>query len=261
MIRSLWLRDDRATPISYVQQTAQCQAKEAGETSSDCRDVQRPCRPQTTLSSQKSDVVEMDTSKRFLASPLGLLEELFGDDPWRLLLSTILLNRTRRNQVDGVLSQLLDRWPTPHALIEMARGQEKDADDMMLDELINLIAPLGIKNRRARGIIRFCREYVDLVTRKQKQESSHSGNHRQNDPTAIGKARTAILAENSCHHVEFLFTRQEILNLYHCGSYCADAYQIFVQREWENLHPTDHALRAYVEWKQSQATSSSIETT
>ena len=184
-----------------------------------------------------------------IASPLGLLEELFVDEPWRLLLSTILLNRTRRNQVDGVLAKLLDRWPAPQAIISIA-----DDKQSALEELTNLIAPLGIKNRRARGIIQFCRDYLDLLARKTNQENIKVEEPRAGiEPEECSANNTMGTSNRS---VEFRFTREDILNLYHCGDYCADAYQIFVQRKWENIYPKDHALIAYVEWKTSQACSS-----
>ena len=166
---------------------------------------------------------------------MGLLEELFGDEPWRLLLSTILLNRTRRNQVDRVLSQLLDRWSSPASLI--------CAD---IDELTDLIAPLGIKHRRGRGLIRFCRDYLELVRRKRKDEGW------EQDSENVEDDKDGEMTTPSVHMAEFHFTRQEVLDLYHCGDYCADAYLIFVQRRWATTYPTDHALRAFCEWKQSQ---------
>jgi endonuclease III len=234
--------------LDELVQPTQCQ-NEVQVQDLDSWDVQRPHRTRKG-SSDKRDAIDLGTSTIMISSPLGLLEELFGDDPWRLLMSTILLNRTRRNQVDAVFSELLDRWPTPHALIEMAYGFEND--DKILDELVNLIAPLGIKNRRAKGIIRFCQEYVDLVTRKQEHNGGSNVDANQGGNDAALEATRTNSTNEKCFGVEFQFTREEILNLYHCGDYCADAYQIFVQQNWDNLHPLDHALRAYVEWKQSQ---------
>eukprot|EP00980_Cylindrotheca_fusiformis_P005905 scaffold1242_cov123-Cylindrotheca_fusiformis.AAC.14 len=144
-------------------------------------------------------------------SPLGLLEELFGEDPWRLLLCTILLNRTRRSQVDAVLHDFIEFWPTPEALLV--------AD---VEEVCNLIKPLGMKGRRSRGILRFCREYLDLVQKK----------------------RTEGIERPACH-----LSRAEVSSLYYCGEYAADAYQIFIHRDLTNLHPNDKALKAYAEWK------------
>ena len=53
-------------------------------------------------------------------SPFGLLEELTWSDPWRLLLTCILLNRTTRRQVDPVLSELLDKYESCSALLKNA---------------------------------------------------------------------------------------------------------------------------------------------
>lgn len=164
-------------------------------------------------------------------SPLGLLEELFADNPWRLLMSTILLNRTRRNQVDGALSRVLSRWPTPAAVVDISNGQGQH-----FQTLVEIIAPLGIKNRRAKGIVRFCKDYTALIKRK-KEERGLIKSVEQSE-------------EGFATEIEFTFTRQEVLSLFHCGDYCADAYQIFVQRKFD-FHPRDHALLAYVEWQKS----------
>lgn len=156
-------------------------------------------------------------------------------------MSTILLNRTRRNQVDGVMAQFLEWWPAPQAVIAMA------ANDPALATLTNLIAPLGIKNRRARGIVRFCQDYLQLVAQKQQQDAAMAS-----DEVSCSSETTDARTIRDSDTVECQFTRQEILNLYHCGEYCADAYEIFVQRKWKNIYPKDHALRAYVEWQQSR---------
>jgi endonuclease III len=149
-----------------------------------------------------------------IESPLGLLEELFGENPWLLLMCTILLNRTRRTQVDGIFTGFLERWPTPEATLA--------AD---VEEICHWIMPLGIKGRRSRGILKFCKEYLDLLK---------------------------IEREKGTERPEFHLTRSEIMGLFHCGEYAADAYQIFIQRDWTNLYPKDHALRAYVEWKRCE---------
>lgn len=70
-------------------------------------------------------------------TPLGLLEELFVDNPWRLVLSTICLNRTTRVQVDAVLFRFLELWPTP-----AAAAQANPAD------VFNVINSLGLSDKR-----------------------------------------------------------------------------------------------------------------
>lgn len=135
-------------------------------------------------------------------SPLGLIEEMFCHDPWRLLLSTILLNRTSRVQLDVVLHTFLSKWPTPQSVV-----------DANWEDISSIIAPLGIRHRRAKGLIRFSCDFL-----------SHA-------------------AEKS-----FSLTRGQVLSLYYCGDYACDAYQIFIQGDI-NVLPTDHALQDYIEYQ------------
>ena len=46
-------------------------------------------------------------------SPYGLIEELFWDRPWRLLVCCLLLNQTTRKQLDLVLVRFFERFPEP----------------------------------------------------------------------------------------------------------------------------------------------------
>lgn len=85
-------------------------------------------------------------------SPLGLLEELFVDDPFQLLLSTIFLNRTTRIQVDHILCEFLEQWSTPEAIL----GAE-------LNHLVTILRPMGMCHRRAAGIQQFTRDYLETT--------------------------------------------------------------------------------------------------
>lgn len=169
------------------------------------------------------------------ASPLGLLEELFCENPWQLLLSAILLNRTRRIQVDAAFHSFLSKWPTPAALLAM---HKRDPD---LLELTTMIACLGIKHRRAHGIIRFTREYLSLIEQKTLQQKRSISTGQPSGSTETTSWKKA----------SFGLDRQDILSLYYCGEYCADAYEIFIRKNWATVSPTDHALRGFVEWKRS----------
>ena len=82
-------------------------------------------------------------------SPFGLLEELFWDRPWALLVCCILLNQTSRVQVDSVLSRLLAAWPDAAALASA------DAESVE-----SILRPLGLHRRRARTLIRFSSEFL-----------------------------------------------------------------------------------------------------
>ena len=88
-------------------------------------------------------------------SPLGLLEELVAHSPWRLLLSTIMLNRTSRVQVDHIFYEFLQKWPSPDALLNVP-----------VNDVAKLIQPLGMNHRRASGIQAFCRDFLALAESK-----------------------------------------------------------------------------------------------
>jgi methyl-CpG-binding domain protein 4 len=150
-----------------------------------------------------------------LPSPLGLLEELFGNDPWRMLLSTIFLNRTQRVQVDVVMHSFLQQWPTAESVAAAN-----------VNEISTVIAPMGIRHRRARGIVQFSKEYLALLKSKVDQDETMK----------------------TSKEASFHLTQDEIKRFYNCGQYVADAYRIFIQRDW-TTNSTDHALEAYVEWK------------
>lgn len=139
-------------------------------------------------------------------TPFGLLEELFVDDPWQLLISTIMLNRTTRLQVDSVLCTFLRRWPTPHAVLAAE-----------VENLVDTLRPLGMCQRRAVGIQRFSKEYLELAARKMQQDPS---------------------ADERC------FSMEDVMNLYYCGEYASAAYKIFIQGDCSE-DPCDHALKAY----------------
>lgn len=157
-------------------------------------------------------------------SPMGMLEELFAEDPWKLLLSTILLNRTRRIQVDGCIHAFLEKWSSPEEVIHAE-----------VDEISSVIAPLGMHHRRAKGLSRFCKDYLQLLKSKRPKENGISRALNSKDDADADPSR----------HL----TRNEILQLYDCGSFAADAYEIFVRRNWSGVNPSDHALRAFVNWK------------
>jgi hypothetical protein len=157
-------------------------------------------------------------------SPFGLLEELFRDDPWRLLLSTIMLNRTTRCQVDVVLYKFLQKWP--HAT------SAANADET---EMADVILPMGLRFRRAQGIIRFSKEWLELLERR---------------ATALNKessCATDKMAESLGRKAAFSLTKEEVKKLYNCGDYAYDAYRIFILGD-VNAVTTDHALQIYVDY-------------
>ena len=83
--------------------------------------------------------------------PGGLLQEEFADDPWKMIVGCVLLNQTSRRQVDRVIDELFDTWPTPRAM--------SDADQGKLEDLIR---PLGFQRKRAQTLIELSQRWDAL---------------------------------------------------------------------------------------------------
>jgi methyl-CpG-binding domain protein 4 len=78
-----------------------------------------------------------------------LLQEIYQDDGWKMLVCCMLVNLTNRTQVDTVRDELFSKYPTP--------------EDMMMAEhsdLVDIIKPLGLYNTRAERLIRMSKGYV-----------------------------------------------------------------------------------------------------
>ena len=78
-----------------------------------------------------------------------LLQEVYLNDPWKMLVCCMLLNLTNRKQVDTIREELFTKYPTPK--------------DMMMAEhsdLVDIIKPLGLYNTRADRLIKMSEGYV-----------------------------------------------------------------------------------------------------
>jgi endonuclease III len=80
---------------------------------------------------------------------LDILEVRFVDDPFKVLVVCVLLNRTRKEQVEGVVDVLFRAYPDARAL---ARAR--------LPRLAAILRPLGLQNVRARRLVRFARDVL-----------------------------------------------------------------------------------------------------
>jgi len=74
---------------------------------------------------------------------MDLLEVRYMPDPWKVLVSCVLLNRTRKAQVCGVIDELFGEYPSAE---RMARGK--------VDRIARIIGSLGLQNQRARSLKR-----------------------------------------------------------------------------------------------------------
>lgn len=84
-------------------------------------------------------------------SPYNLLQEIYNEHPWRVLVCCIMLNCTSRKQVDRVREEFFRRYPDARAALR--------ADS---EEMSALLAPLGFRTRRTNTIKRFSSDWVNL---------------------------------------------------------------------------------------------------
>lgn len=68
---------------------------------------------------------------------------------WQHFVGVIMLNQTGRKPVKRVLPEFLSRWPDPETFLE--------AD---LDEVKEVIQPLGMYNRRANYLFRMSQDFL-----------------------------------------------------------------------------------------------------
>lgn len=83
-----------------------------------------------------------------------LIQERFIKQPWRLLVSCILLNRTTGAVSRHVISRLFDIWPTPE---RMAEAREKD--------VAAVAQPCGLQNVRARRLKLMSKQWIEYAPR------------------------------------------------------------------------------------------------
>jgi methyl-CpG-binding domain protein 4 len=91
-------------------------------------------------------------------SPYLLLQEIYNEHPWRVLVCCIMLNCTSRKQVDQIREEFFRRYPDPF-----------EAEKADPNEMAELIAPLGFKNRRTRTILRFSSDWLTLDWQEPKE--------------------------------------------------------------------------------------------
>lgn len=84
------------------------------------------------------------------APTFGLIQEQLSSSPFRLLIATIFLNRTRGPVAIPVLFQLFQRYPT---ISDMACAKHAD--------IVDIIRGLGFQNQRATKFIALARKWLE----------------------------------------------------------------------------------------------------
>lgn len=81
---------------------------------------------------------------KYPISPFIFKQELYKDDPWKMLVICMMLNQTSYKQVDNVKDIFFDKFASPQIFINSSD-----------EEIINIIKPLGFYNRRCKLLKKF----------------------------------------------------------------------------------------------------------
>lgn len=83
-------------------------------------------------------------------SPYSLIQEELKTDGWRMLVACIMLNQTSITQVRQVIWKFFETYPTPF-----------DLADANHSDVVTIISPLGLQNRRATHLIQMSLAWLD----------------------------------------------------------------------------------------------------
>ena len=82
-------------------------------------------------------------------SPFLFKQEIYIDEPWKMLIVCMMLNQTSYKQVDNVRIKFFEKFPDAETLL-------KSSDD----EIIDIIRPLGFYNRRCKIFKKFSEAWI-----------------------------------------------------------------------------------------------------
>lgn len=182
------------------------------------------------------------------AEKFGLMQERLAHDPFRLLIATIFLNRTRGEQAMPVFFQLMQQYPT---VADLAVAEIKD--------VVEIIHRLGFQNQRAQKCIEMARTWSKWApARGRRWRKLHYPIRGDGKDIQVGE-----VVEDEDNRVAW-----EISYLPGLGPYSHDSWRIFCrdklrglseswngegavdgfEPEWKRVLPTDKELRAYLTW-------------
>lgn len=182
------------------------------------------------------------------ATSFGLVQEKLAHQPFRLLLATVFLNRTRGAQAMPVFYRLLERYPT---IPDMAAAN--------IEEVVSMIHGLGFQNQRARKCIEIAEAWLGGPPERGKR-------YRKLDYP--NKRDGKDVEPGTCIDDDDPRIAWEIAHLPGLGAYALDSWRIFCrdelrglatdwngegaedefEPEWRSVLPKDKELRAYLTW-------------
>ncbi|EAW11887.1 putative pre-mRNA splicing factor [Aspergillus clavatus NRRL 1] len=183
------------------------------------------------------------------APTFGLVQEQLAHDPFRLLVATIFLNRTRGGVALPVLFKVFDQYPTVE---EMSKAD--------LLSLVSMIHCLGFQNQRAQKCIGLAQTWLARPpTRGKRYRKLHY-------PCRLDGKDVGC---DECIADDDSRVAWEIAHLPGVGAYSLDSWRIFCRDglrglakdwkgdgatsadfvpEWKSVLPQDKELRAYLTW-------------
>ena len=179
----------------------------------------------------------------------GLVQEQLAHEPFKLLIATIFLNRTRGGVALPVLFKVFERYPTADA---MAAANPT--------EFVSMVHCLGFQNQRAHKCITLAQMWqTDPPTKGRRYRKLHYP--RKLDGRDVGR--------DECLDDEDPRVAWEVAHLPGVGAYSLDSWRIFCRDEqrglatdwkgtgakipgfvpeWKSVLPQDKELRAYLSW-------------
>lgn len=82
-------------------------------------------------------------------SPHNLIQESIYDDPWKVLVACLILNRTSGTQMRPAVMKLFEKYPTP-----------RDFMNGDIDEITEILKPCGLWRKRPFTIQKMTRDYL-----------------------------------------------------------------------------------------------------
>ncbi|KAF8141858.1 DNA glycosylase [Boletus edulis] len=144
-----------------------------------------------------------------------LVQETVRDDPWKVLIAVRLLNVTTGKAAIPVFCKIMSRWPTPQDLMHASQ-----------DELVELLRPLGLYNKRARWLKEVSERFLE-------------------DQAQWSCSRMPLLEYSTISGVPHL-------QYPGVGPYALDSLRIFCSGgvdAWKHVMPRDKELVRYLRWR------------
>ncbi|KII92925.1 hypothetical protein PLICRDRAFT_103539 [Plicaturopsis crispa FD-325 SS-3] len=159
------------------------------------------------------------------AKPI-LIQETVADDPWKIIIATVLLNKTTGRAAIPVFRSLIALYPDPQALANAS-----------VDDLAALLQPLGLFNIRAKRLIDISKVYI--------ADPPDPGRLR------VSKNKLYIPVEKHISPSPLPYPPTPISHIPGTGPYALDSYRIFCGKddEWMQVLPSDKELIRYLKWK------------